>query len=404
MHQLRILVVATKAPWPPVDGGRLVLLKTIEALAARGNRIDLVAPYTEHAAETVDALGEICTPHLVAARPRSGPASAVLGLARSTPITVARHTLTAVRRKVIDLLDAGGIDVIHAEQLHALAQTSAAAGSGVPVVHRAHNVESTLWAYSAGYRGPATRALFALEARRMSAYEVQALQSSACTVVLTEVDRRALSDLVPGASIHLIRAPFDRELPAGGSPVEGNPAVVTLGSASWAPSRDAVSHLARETWPVVRRRLPGAMLHVFGDGHELDGLDGVVGHPAPDQSRTAFPTGTIVVVPERHPTGVPMKALESWARGLPLLVDGPTAEVLEAKDGEELVVARDAQGYADALARLVEEEGLRQRVIAGGRKVLAEKHDPAGIAEHLERVYRWAVDQMSPEQDSRIGR
>jgi len=34
MPPLRILVVATKPPWPAVDGGRLVLLNTIEALAA----------------------------------------------------------------------------------------------------------------------------------------------------------------------------------------------------------------------------------------------------------------------------------------------------------------------------------------------------------------------------------
>ena len=393
MSQLRILVVATKSPWPPVDGGRLVLLKTIEALAARGNRVDLAAPCTESIAETTDALSEICTPHLVQARPHSSPASAVLSLKNSTPITVARHTLTGVRRKVLDLLDAGTIDVIHAEQLHSLPQTSPAARSGIPVVHRAHNVESILWAYSAGYRGPATRPLLALEARRMSTYEIQALRSTACTVVLTEVDRRALSDLVPGAAIHTIRAPFDAELPPGDTPLEGNPAVVTLVSATWAPSLDAVTHLASEIWPTVRRRLPGAILHVFGGDRHLEAHEGVVGHRSPEESRTAFPEGAIGIIPERHPTGVPMKALESWARGLPLLVDGPTAEVLEAEDGEELVVARDAEGYADALSRLVEEKGLRERVIVGGRRALVEKHDPAGIAEHLERVYRWAIEK-----------
>jgi glycosyltransferase involved in cell wall biosynthesis len=91
-----------------------------------------------------------------------------------------------------------------------------------------------------------------------------------------------------------------------------------------------------------------------------------------------------------------MKALEAWARGLPLLVDGPTAEVLEAEDGRELVVARDAAGYANALARLVEEDGLRQRVVTGGRRALAERHDPAAIAEHLEKVYRWAMANAGP--------
>lgn len=86
-----------------------------------------------------------------------------------------------------------------------------------------------------------------------------------------------------------------------------------------------------------------------------------------------------------------MKALEAWARGLPLLVDRHTSEILEAENGVEVVVADDAPGYSAALARLVEEDGLWERVVTGGRRALAERHDPAGVAEHLERIYRWTI-------------
>src|SRR5436309_104950 len=41
---MNILLVATKAPWPPVDGGRFLLLNTLEALAAAGCRLTLVTP------------------------------------------------------------------------------------------------------------------------------------------------------------------------------------------------------------------------------------------------------------------------------------------------------------------------------------------------------------------------
>ena len=225
----------------------------------------------------------------------------------------------------------------------------------------------------------------------MSAWEVQALEEADCTVALTEADRRALSELVPGAAVHTVRAPFAAELPAGDRPLGGEPAVVTLTSASWAPSRDAVDHLANKIWPTVRRRLPRAVLHVFGGARHLDGLAGVVSHPPPEDSRSAFPDGAVALIPERHPTGVPMKALEAWARGLPLLVDRHTADILEAEDGVELVVADDAPGYAAAMARLVEDDGLRQRVVAGGRRALVERHDPAAVAAHLEKIYRWAM-------------
>lgn len=394
MPPLRILVVATKAPWPTVDGGRLVLFNTVKALAAAGHHVELVAPFSGAADDrrrVVAALEACCVPHLVAAEPRSGYGSIFTGLRRRMPVTVARHALPAVAREVAALLDTGGFDVVHAEQLHALAQVDDVAGQGAPVVHRAHNVESILWSFTAQHRGPATRSLVAYEARRMSAWEIRALERTACTIALTEIDRRILSELVPGAAVHTIAAPFAAELLAGDDRLDGAPAVVTLASATWAPSRVAVEHLAGAIWPTVRRRLPGAVLHIFGGRLEGSAGAGVVAHPPPEDSRIAFAQGAIALVPERHPTGVPMKALEAWARGVPLLVDQATAEVLDAEDGTELMVARDARGYADALARLVEDDELRRRIVAGGRRALRERHDPARIAEHLEKVYRWAM-------------
>ena len=41
---MRILWVATKSPVPPFDGGRLVALTTIRALAAAGHELTIVAP------------------------------------------------------------------------------------------------------------------------------------------------------------------------------------------------------------------------------------------------------------------------------------------------------------------------------------------------------------------------
>ena len=44
MSLLNVLLVATKAPWPPVDGGRLLLLNTLAGLTDAGHRATLVAP------------------------------------------------------------------------------------------------------------------------------------------------------------------------------------------------------------------------------------------------------------------------------------------------------------------------------------------------------------------------
>ncbi|HEX5759641.1 MAG TPA: hypothetical protein VF121_10635, partial [Thermoanaerobaculia bacterium] len=65
-------MIATKAPWPPVDGGRRLLWNTLEGLAAEGVRAALVAPVDParfDLAAVAAALAPVCEPHLVRAAP-----------------------------------------------------------------------------------------------------------------------------------------------------------------------------------------------------------------------------------------------------------------------------------------------------------------------------------------------
>ena len=70
---LNVLIVATKSPWPPVDGGRLLLSLTLEGLERMGCHCTLVAP-------------------------EARPVSPLLAVARSwrLPLAIARHAQPAV--------------------------------------------------------------------------------------------------------------------------------------------------------------------------------------------------------------------------------------------------------------------------------------------------------------------
>jgi glycosyltransferase involved in cell wall biosynthesis len=387
---LSILIVATKSPWPPVDGGRVVVLNTIDALAAAGHQVTLVAPVdpeADHAAARA-ALATRCRPELVAARPLGTVAAALSALLHRRPLTIERHRLRAVGARVRELAAAETFDVVQAEQLQAVAQAAPAVAAGAPLVHRAHNLESVLWTYAASFARPFERALLRREARSLAAFERATVARCAATVALTELDAAPLRAAAgPGPRIERVPVPFALELPPSRTPLAGQPAVLTLASPTWLPSRETASRIARVWWPEVRRRLPGAVLHVFG-GVDGDARDGVEWHPAPADSAAAFASGAVVAIPERHPTGVPVKGLEAWARGLPLIGSAGTAAALEAEAGREIVVADDPEGLAAALERLASDPELRSRVVDGGRARLRAMHDPARVAAQLEAIYR----------------
>jgi len=389
---LKILIVATKSPWPPVDGGRVVILETIDALAAAGHAVTLVAP-VDADTDVEEARGVLagrCRVELVQAKPRGARSLLTASLLRRKPVTVVRHQLSEVKRRVKELVVEESFDVVQAEQLQAIAQAEPAIRRGLPLVYRAHNVESSLWTYAAAFGRPLTAALLRREARRLTTWEENSVRSAAATVVLTELDRVPLREAAgDGPLIEKVPVPYPFDLPTHESALPGDPAVVTLASASWLPSRETARTVADDWWPVVRERLPDAVLHVFG-GVEGDGEEdtGVQWHPPPDHSMEAFARGAVVAVPTRHPTGVPVKALEAWARGLPLVASSETALALEATDGVELAVADGPEAFAEALARLASDQDYRGRLVDGGRRMLRERHDPATVASQLAHLYR----------------
>lgn len=391
---MRILVVATKLPWPAIDGGRLVLWHTVAGLLDAGHEVCLIAPTA--CGEGVGGLGgdDRLQTHAIQVAPRSRLRIAIESLWHHSPLTVVRHCHARLRDAVAQAIADFVPDVVHAEQLQAVANCDAAHVNGVPVVLRMQNVESDLWAQSAA-AGLRMRAL-AFEAERVRRAERDAMQRCAATVTLTVADADRLRALLPEVlqqSVRAIAPPFAPAL-ATGPAVAGAPALVISGSAGWRPNAFGAQWFSREIWPTVREQVAGARLHMFG-GTALTG-DGVEWHAAPADSVTAFPVGAIVVVPLAVASGIRMRILEAWARGLPVIATTAAARGLVVRNGDELMIADNAADFSSAIARLADDSALRQRLVQRGRDYLRDHHDAAQATAALLAVYRSVAARTAP--------
>jgi glycosyltransferase involved in cell wall biosynthesis len=350
--------VATKSPWPPVDGGRLLLAETLAAL---------------------DVPVTLLTPE-------GPPPRRLRGLAGDLPLAIARHLHPALRARVAAALDTDAFDVVVAEQLHALPQCAAARERGVPVVLRAQNVESDLM-HARRTSNPLARVLLRREARRLAAWEGAAVRGATATLALTEPDAARLRTLGgPAARVACVPAPFAADGLAPGPSLPGDPAVVVFGSRGWFPNHEAADWFVREAWPAVRARSPGAVLHLVGPG---DGCaQGVVRHAPPADSAAAFPAGAILAVPLRTASGVRMKILEAWARGVPVVASAAAASGLDAPDA--LSIASTPAEFAGAIAALARDDA-RTRLVAAGRSLVTTRHRPDVVAAALRDALTAAV-------------
>lgn len=416
-----VLWLATKAPWPPVDGGRLLMSRTFEALAAAGHRITVVAPYDPRRAgppSIPPSLATAVEARWVPARPRPLALAWLTARRRGWPSTVARHHHPALTRAAVDVVGRAAlapagqapqpIDVVMVEQAQAVSNVPRAWLAGPasptrpPVVFRAQNVESDLWrlASTAASLRPAwlRRPILEAEARRLARWEGGCVRRCAASVALTREDAARLGDLAGSPSSggavdpdHLptvVPAPFPARLPVGETALPGDPAVVVLGSAGWLPNRDGARWFLDQVWPRLHAERPGAVLHLIGgvEPGAGPGSSGVVVHPAPRDSREAFAPGAVLAVPLLQASGVRMKILEAWARGLPVVATGAAARGLEAPR-EALLVTDEPTAMAAEIIRLATDPALRERLRSAGRAALETSYADSTVAAALAAVW-----------------
>lgn len=381
---MRILIIATKSPWPPRDGGRLVLWWTLQGLAALGHELLLLAPRDVESdaahAETIAALSAVCTPHLIAATSRGKLGAMRSAFANGHSYSVARHAQPLLRDAARALIAALRPDLVHVEQLQALANAEAANDAGVPVVLRMQNVESSLWRQIARARWYARP--LALEAARVARDEQAALRQVTMMLTLSAADAQAL-----GSMARALPPACPAELAAGPA-LPGDPAIALIGSAGWWPNRDALQWFLRQVIGPLSAACPNAVVHVFGGVAEP--ISNVQWHAPPEDAATAFPQNAIVAVPLRIGSGIRMRIVEAFARGLPVVASSVAAVGLDIQHNRELLIADDGVAFAQAIARL-RDPALRARLVEAGRDYLLRTHAMVDQSEALFAAYREAI-------------
>jgi glycosyltransferase involved in cell wall biosynthesis len=130
---------------------------------------------------------------------------------------------------------------------------------------------------------------------------------------------------------------------------------------------------------------------VFGAARGIPPDPRLVAHASLADSRQAFAAGAILVVPLRIASGVRVKILEAWARGVPVVATREAAAGLEAGDGKAVQQADDPGAFARAIGRLHADRPFARASVAAGRALLEAHHDPARVATRLAEVYAEAA-------------
>jgi glycosyltransferase involved in cell wall biosynthesis len=401
---LRILLLTQVVPAPPDSGPKIKTHNVLRYLAER-HEVHLVSfvrsmDEVAHASTLVSLCrGGVTTVPLARSRWRDAGYLA-RSLVTGRPFLIERDDVAAMRTAIARLLSRQQFDAVHADQL-SMAQFAL----DLPVPLRVLDEHNAVWTIvrraAAGLRPGPRRALAELEWRKLRAYEGQLCKRFDAVTVVSEQDRQDLAEAA-GTDIDPLVVPI--AVDADDLAFEPRTAearhVVSVATMFYPPNVEAVHWFATEAFPAVRRGRPGVEFRVVGSrppAHIADlgrSDSGVVVTGYVPDLQPLLRQAAVMVVPLLSGSGMRVKILEAFARGIPVVSTTIGVEGIDAEPGRHLLVADRPEEFAADVLRLLESPAEAARLAGEARRLIEERYDWRSALRGLDRIY--GVRQLAP--------
>ena len=157
------------------------------------------------------------------------------------------------------------------------------------------------------------------------------------------------------------------------------PTYIFAGTMDYPPNVDAAIWFADEILPAIRRSVPASRFYIVGtnptrDVRRLSRIPGIFVTGRVPDVRPYVAHATASVAPMRVARGIQNKVLEAMALARPVVLTSGALEGIEAKPGQEVILADTAEQFAAACCCLAE-HGDHDGIGAAARRFVVRHHD-----------------------------
>ena len=405
---MRILYVTQIVPYPPHGG---VLQRGYNLLKELGSRHELhllafhhpdELPPGEAVERSKRALGEFCRsveyfdlwPKRSAVHKMAALAAAAI---QPVPFSVIAHRSRELSHRLAAICRASvPPDIVHLDTI-ALAPYAGECGK-LPVVLAHHNIESQLMRRRGGFeRGWLARRYVGREAAKLRDLEARVAGRFLANITVSEADGATLREICPDAVTAVIPNGVDTEYftPRRG---EETPTLIFTGGMNMFANRDGVDWFLQSVWPTVKAQVQEARFVAIGQrpSERLQAAaardEGVEAPGFVQDVRPAVARAAVYVVPLRVGGGTRLKVLDAMAQGKAIVSTTLGAEGIEVRDGEHLLLADQADAFADRVVELLRRPDERARLGDAARRQAEARYSWRILGERLAAVYSRAIE------------
>ena len=221
------------------------------------------------------------------------------------------------------------------------------------------------------------RPFLKLEYKRLLKYEHDIFEKFTNRIIISEPDRALIphpgrdqivvvANGVDTEFFHPLERPREYDL-------------VFTGNMGYPPNINAAEFLVNRILPIVTKRKPDTRLLIAGANPNMRIL--VLRSPqvevtgwVPDM-RECYAGARIFIAPMQLGTGLQNKLLEAMAMKVPCITSPLANQALQAKPGEEILVAETPADYAEAVLSLLNDPAFAQRIGENGNRFVMRNYN-----------------------------
>jgi glycosyltransferase involved in cell wall biosynthesis len=394
---MRILVLTQIIPYPPDSGPKIKTLNVLRYLRQQQHQLHLVSfvrndQEGRQAAALRDLGVAVTTVPLRRSRLHDARYLAQ-SLVTGRPFLIQRDARAAFQATVNRLVEAQAFDAVHADQL-SMAQFALPLRLPLHVLDAHNAVWRIVQRTAAQQRWGIPRLLAEVEWRKLRRYEGAVCRAFDHTLVVSEKDRQDLADAAASSfpSTVIPIAVDTQELTFTPRRPDAQH-LISVATMFYPPNAEGVYWFARTVFPRIRQVMPGIRFYIVGSRPPArirqlatpeSGIQvtGYVEDIAPLLAQSA-----VMVVPLQAGSGLRVKILEAFARGIPVVSTTIGAEGITVRDGQHLALADAPEDFAHQVLRLVQDPATAAAMARAARHLVETQYDWRQALRGLDALY-----------------
>jgi len=395
---MNVLILSTKLPYPPRDGGAIATLNLATGLSGSGHKIVLLAMNTSKHwfnADLIPAdLRQKIQIHSVEVKARIRWPSLIWNFFFSSqPYIAVRFKSQQFKDKLRQLIYDEKPDIIQLEGpylnycIPVIREVSQA-----KISFRAHNIEHEIWKRRADQsKNPLLRYYFRVLSDRILRVEKSMISKTDIVVPISNRDLHHFNDLGLSRPSKVCPVGLDIKTYPYPTPISGI-SLFYIGALDWGPNTEGLDWFFANVWNRIINMHPEIKFHIAGRNPDYyfkrkKGISGIIVNGEVDNAHEFINNYSVMIVPLFSGSGIRVKILEGMLLGRTVITTPVGAEGLDITDNKNILIASTADEFISCIDKLIESPYLASSIGSSARQYVMENFDNLVIAKQLADFY-----------------